>query len=534
MMIDLLFVAMMATATSQNFNAATGGSETVEDPCRMIREDRIWEFASAYGECQHLFKFEGTETVNGNVWHRMVNFSNKKWDWHFLESVEAEPPKKIADALLREEKGKIYILLPGNETTLSGTEVLLYDFNVSEGKSFHAWHPAIYDDWLTDTTMGETTVIKRSEIHIDGVKCGKFRADFKPSGYDYVCKDIFSFVEGVGNTGTGYPFVQPFLSYVGSSVEEPWFNRLLDTEGNVIYRETDRHLLFPAIPFAESYKPLLRSDLTWVYLQESKEGSKWIYGRFGKEAGEIKDFEIIGESEVNLTVSADKCEIETYENPISVGRIWESPAKREVYILDEEGKSSLLYSFAKSGSDNLECRVNGSHMTGEGPKITEKWMLYDGYEVCRIYDSEIDGESVQIIEGIGNTGHGGMAGIITKEGLDGSPEMAALYNTTLECVYDDNGRVIWQAEPRIPQGVESTMISEGLDIRVSDGVVTAASADGVSEIELTLFDTSGRRIASVDGAGRVSLPIYVLEHGIYVARAHCASGETASLRMTAR
>lgn len=215
----------------------------------MIRYDRIWEHISIYWDDITIYhtKFDGQEEINGKTYHRLVTFRKARTlrdndNQRYVSEVDEDYYKH--EGYLREEDGKVYTLLSNYkeydddfygrlytpfdyETQPSDLEEkLIYDFTCQEWETYHGIHV------IGDAENMDYKVKAVESVNVDGEDHRVLRV--VPEGYDYVELKI---VEGIGIDGeygclTAINFLYiptcPCMDYI--------FNRVLSTEGDIIYR----------------------------------------------------------------------------------------------------------------------------------------------------------------------------------------------------------------------------------------------------------------------------------------------------------
>ena len=238
--------------------AGLAGSVSAYEP--LVVEGRIWEYASHSISKNALtqVRFQGTATVNGTVYHRLVVIKTEKWDENSPEDgvMTSEPNEVIA--LMREENKKVYICVADcpdasgiysryfdgvvDEETNGATEILLYDFSLPVGAEFNCGigllncnkSKADLDPAMlvpAECTMGKTGSSevggKATPTYIYTVGCLE--------GRDFDYNADIEVVEGIGPAWAMWnPKIQDMPS---TTIYYENLNGVYDAEGKPIYGE---------------------------------------------------------------------------------------------------------------------------------------------------------------------------------------------------------------------------------------------------------------------------------------------------------
>ncbi len=220
----------------------------------MIRYDRVWECVS-YENGRDIIKcmrFDGTEEINGKVYHRLVTFK-KIWLKFDIETQTNtfglwENGLSEHEGYLREEDGVVYTLLVcDEESSLKNdywgalyipekyepkenqviVELPLYNFNCNINESY---------DGLTfcdeNGYMHDFTVKSKDIIEIEGEDCRIIQVYPNDENYEI---GPFPFIEGIGAVNDGcLNYHEYYVKSSGMSYHN-CFTRLFDIKGNVIY-----------------------------------------------------------------------------------------------------------------------------------------------------------------------------------------------------------------------------------------------------------------------------------------------------------
>ena len=260
----------------------------------LIEEGKVWEYESGYtrkingqsesGMLNQFYKFDGSATVNGNVYRRFVCFKTEYWkrsgndyDGNLTFTLTETDNQEGVSYYLREEGEKVYVLTSEDQIFSSyffpddrfDTEItsdrygeyLRYDFSLKNGETFLL---------CADSYVGElyqTTVAVETPEVVGDDECRAFSLRGEGIFYDA------PIVEGLGATAHGNLalFSTTFISGkpgLDSGRQgpkaKPWRGsrlvRVYDPAGNVIYgtpRET-----------TTTYHPLFEEGKVWNVLDK--------------------------------------------------------------------------------------------------------------------------------------------------------------------------------------------------------------------------------------------------------------------------
>ncbi|MDE5793756.1 MAG: hypothetical protein K2I08_03450 [Muribaculaceae bacterium] len=248
------------------FIISTSISVKAEEYKSMIRYDRIWEHISInWGDLNAYYeKFDGSEEINGKTYHRLVSYCKASYNY----DAEGKPYILNVDenyfrheGYLREEDGKVYTLLSNveyDDNRFSGTlyvpegneahpvdlkEKLLYDFTCMEAESYRGLQVDDKLEYYTEEMNYKVKSIESVEIDGEESKIMRIAPDFE---WDYGHGEPI--VEGVGIASYGCLTTINFLYLPTCPCMNYIFNRVLSTEGKVLYKnEAD----YVDIPFGD-------------------------------------------------------------------------------------------------------------------------------------------------------------------------------------------------------------------------------------------------------------------------------------------
>ena len=367
-----------------------------EDPCftgegayeyvPLVREGAEWGYFTGDTAEEvdfYRLRLSGEEEINGNIYKKCWYYT----DCEFSESTAA------LYGYLREENKRVYVLYQS-----SGSEHLLYDFNLQEGDQYgqHPWFNGAVTLPIESVDYVQTTEGLRKRYFVGSNVC---------------------YIEGIGIVGThlgdmlrpnGYPYE-----------ENATFNYEKNAEGNIVFKA-----ICSSIGASD---PCLNNGVTYEYTPLVEDGKVWNYfENWGWEVIEDDYARIAmsGQEEINGKIYTKcwfyygHCEF-SEENAMLLcymreedKRVYMLPAVDsgycppfflgyESYASDmEEAQEYLLYDFNLSAGDSYH----------EFPYYEDDWL---NHTIESVEFIEIDGKlrkkyvlsnSHNVIEGIGIIG----------------------------------------------------------------------------------------------------------------------------------
>lgn len=218
----------------------------------MIRYDRVWEHVSVNWNDKKVYyvKFDGQEEINGNAYHRLISFRKAGFDYDkdgqpYLFDVDENYYQH--EGYMREEDGKVYTLvatgtdnwgypvmalyipdapnIPDNYTL---EEKILYDFTCKEGESYRGLQ---VNDYYAEEMAYKVESISSVEIDGEEHRVMWIYPDFE---WDYMGREPI--IEGVGIGSYGCLTTINFLWLPSCPCMDHIFNRVLSTDGSVLYK----------------------------------------------------------------------------------------------------------------------------------------------------------------------------------------------------------------------------------------------------------------------------------------------------------
>ena len=260
MLMKRLFTKLLkyrALALMGGFLLAGIVSAYAEEYKSLIRYDRIWEHLSINwrdGEVYYV-KFDGPEEINGKTYHRLVSFRKASFEYEYnlqpyLFDIDNEYYRH--EGYMREEEGKVYTLiynvgydengrLYGRIYTSDGKEVhpadlqekLLYDFTCKEGESYLGLQ--VYGHTAEEMNYKVKSV---ESVEIDGEENRRMYI-YHDDEWDN--ENAHPIVEGIGIASYGCLTTINFLYLPSCPCMDHIFNRVLSTDGKVLYTNDVYH-----------------------------------------------------------------------------------------------------------------------------------------------------------------------------------------------------------------------------------------------------------------------------------------------------
>lgn len=239
-------------------------SASAEEYKSMIRYDRVWEHYSIFWNDKNVFyvKFDGTEEINGKVYHRLAAFRKAGFDYNTDGSAylfDVDENYYEHEGYMREEDGKVYTLVvnvdseQGNysydeplmwkpsETDLPNIiEKPIYDFTHQAGDTYNGLLSEIGNafEMPYKVTSIETVEIDGQEHRLQRICVQDYEGDWS----DYWTQPI---IEGVGIGSYGCLTTVNFMMLRNCPCNGHIFNRMLSMDGKVLYRAEDNCIDIP-------------------------------------------------------------------------------------------------------------------------------------------------------------------------------------------------------------------------------------------------------------------------------------------------
>ena len=227
-------------------------SASAEQYKSMIRYDRVWEYIYIHWNDTRTYyvKLDGTEEINGKTYHRLVAFKEVRYTYDYDAQVyilDTNDDYLNYEGYLREEDGKVYTLVatginewgnrfmklyvPGQAISDSYIleEKLLYDFTIKEKESFQG---VCALGWAEEVPFIADSI---EHVEIDGEDHRLFRIHMNDECYRDFTEPM---VEGIGFANYGC-LTSINLDVPTCPCMNHIFNRVLSTDGRVVYRNED-------------------------------------------------------------------------------------------------------------------------------------------------------------------------------------------------------------------------------------------------------------------------------------------------------
>ena len=448
-----------------------------EDPCftgegayeyvPLVREGAEWGYFTGDTAEEvdfYRLRLSGEEEINGNVYKKCWYYT----DCEFSESTAA------LYGYLREENKRVYVLYQS-----SGSEYLLYDFNLQEGDQYgqHPWFNGAVTLPIESVDYVQTTEGLRKRYFVGSNVC---------------------YIEGIGIVGThlgdmlrpnGYPYV-----------ENATFNYEKNQDNKIVYQQTDNEIGFtdPCINYGASYEytPLVREGVVWHY----------------SYYGELYKFSFLGEEEIDGKIYRkcykfdEKSDI-TESNGTLIAYLREE--NRQVYSILDDSEETMIYDFNLKVGDIYNSSYNQFAITA---------IDYVSINNCLTKRFQLERENDWIVEGVGvvsELGHYFFCPFYpTPSGIGMSLPPVLYKQTTID------GQVLvsytWNSIEKVTQN--ELLISQ------AENLVTINGATGKVDVAIYTFD--GVKAAEASGSESVGLSTAELPIGIYVVKATDGRGNS--------
>ncbi len=215
------------------------------EPTSMIRQDRVW-LCTSWERGEHTakyMKFTDSKDFMDKTYTRVSTIKKVTWDYG-MTNLRIEENIDETEAWMREENGKVYLLLDGwdlnpdmvSSTSTAPYEGLLYDFNAEEGSSYagitqyryYENDPGWYSEGLYHVSSIDTATVGDEEVK-------RWNVRFSLTGEEEMSTQVFPIVEGIGIVEYGGLFyLETFYLTSGSNFYNI-FNCYMDLDGNVLY-----------------------------------------------------------------------------------------------------------------------------------------------------------------------------------------------------------------------------------------------------------------------------------------------------------
>lgn len=237
-----------------SFLLAGAFSASADEYKSMIRYDRIWEhiYINWSDTRAYHVRFAGTEEINGKTYHRLEAFREIRYTYDYDTK-----PKILSvnndyyehEGYMREEDGKVYTLVAIDDNDPNYPDIIpyipdipgldsyrieeriLYDFTCKEEETYRGLHIGSRGQEMDY----KITAIEHVEIDGEEHRLQRIAVyeDWLEDWMDFVYEPI---VEGIGIAGHGCLTTINFFETPTCPCMNHIFNRVLSTDGRVLYR----------------------------------------------------------------------------------------------------------------------------------------------------------------------------------------------------------------------------------------------------------------------------------------------------------
>ena len=243
---QFLLLSLFSVLVAGAFSASAGEYKS------MIRYDRVWEHISTHWDDRQAYhvRFGGTEEINGKTYHRLEAFREICYTYDYdrkLKVLSVNNDYYDHEGYMREEDGKVYTLVITDDSNKEYSELglytpdfynlegyrieekVLYDFTCKEGETYRGVHTGA---WGTEMDY-KVTAIEHVEIDGEDHRLQRIAVyDDWNKAWDDIHDPI---VEGIGIDGYGCLTTISFYSVPTCPCMDHIFNRVLSTDGRVLY-----------------------------------------------------------------------------------------------------------------------------------------------------------------------------------------------------------------------------------------------------------------------------------------------------------
>ncbi|MDE5871157.1 MAG: hypothetical protein K2H22_04315 [Muribaculaceae bacterium] len=212
----------------------------------LIRQDRVW-LCTSWERSEHTakyMKFKESGDFMDKTYTRVSTIKKVIWDYGMTD-IRIEDDIDETEAWMREEDGKVYLLLDGWDPfpyadispSTGMYEGLLYDFNAKSGSTFdgiaqyrsYENDPGWYWEGSYHVSSIGTEAVGDEEVNVWNVR-------FSLMGQEELSTQVYPIVEGIGIVEYGCLFyAETFDHTSGGSNFYNIFNCCMDLDGNILY-----------------------------------------------------------------------------------------------------------------------------------------------------------------------------------------------------------------------------------------------------------------------------------------------------------
>ena len=250
----ILSIAFLFTLLSSTFSASA------EEPMSLIRQDRVWLCTSLYlwENTAKYMKFMESKEFMDKTYTRVSTIKKVTWDYG-MTNIRIEEDIDETEAWMREENGKVYLLLDGWDyypyadpaTSTDLYEGLLYDFNAEDGSTYEGISQYRSEDdegWYRE---GLYHVSGTGTETVGDVEARSWNVWFSPDQEE--SEDIptllYRIVEGVGIVDYGCLYYLETFDHTSGHKFYNGFYCCMDLDGNILYpRDYDEDLPGGGLP----------------------------------------------------------------------------------------------------------------------------------------------------------------------------------------------------------------------------------------------------------------------------------------------
>ena len=232
--------AIVITTTMLTYAATVSADEYKP----MIRQDRVWLCTShELGEnTAKYINFKDSKVIMDKTYTRVSTIKKVTWDFG-MTNIRIEENIDETEAWMREENGKVYLLLDGwepdpdmnSDSSTGPYEGLLYDFNAEVGSSYEGisqYRRFINDPGRYCEGSYHVSSVGMETVGDEEVKC--WNVGFRPA-QDDTYMGSYPIVEGIGIVDYGGLFYLETFDHTLGNNSYNDFGCYMDLDDNILY-----------------------------------------------------------------------------------------------------------------------------------------------------------------------------------------------------------------------------------------------------------------------------------------------------------
>lgn len=234
----------------------------------LIRHDRVWVSRGFQGDKKEntvrYMMFKDSKDFMDKTYTRVSTIKKVRWTDDDATDIRIEEDIDETEAWMREEDGKVYLLLDGwqsydDSSSTDLSEGLLYDFNAERGSSYDCislFKP--YEDTPGNYLAGHNSVLSDWTENVGDQEVKSWDFIFIPPGVEVLPTMCYEMVEGIGIVDYGCLF---YIETHSRHAQNYCYHFLCctDMDGNVIY-PVDSNIELPGGGLPANVNNVIDSD----------------------------------------------------------------------------------------------------------------------------------------------------------------------------------------------------------------------------------------------------------------------------------